>query len=72
MIDDAPKISLSNIKLASGPSYEMGQKVATRLSYGTALAKLAKNSARVIALDGDTKNSTYSDKIKQVNISIFI
>jgi transketolase len=40
--------------------------VATRFAYGTALAKLAEHNSRVIALDGDTKNSTYSDRIKKV------
>ena len=39
--------------------------VATRLAYGTALAKIAENNSRVIALDGDTKNSTFSDKLKK-------
>jgi transketolase len=29
------------------------------------LAKIAVNNNRVIALDGDTKNSTYSDKLKK-------
>ena len=41
-------------------------QVATRLAYGTGLAKLGKNNPRVIALDGDTKNSTYSIKLKVV------
>lgn len=62
--DDAPKVNLSNVKLAQPPAYKLGETVATRLAYGTALAKIAVNNARVIALDGDTKNSTYSDKLK--------
>lgn len=63
--DDAPKIDISNIQLASPPSYKLGEQVATRLAYGTALAKIAVNNDRVIALDGDTKNSTYSEKLKK-------
>lgn len=43
--------------------YLTGDKVATRQAYGTALAKLAQNNSRVIALDGDTKNSTFSNAI---------
>ena len=39
-------------------------EVATRAAYGTAIAKLAKGNPNVIALDGDTKNSTFSIKIK--------
>lgn len=36
------------------------------------LFQLAKNNARVIALDGDTKNSTYAEKIKTVDPTRFI
>jgi transketolase len=61
----APNVDISKITLASPPGYKLGESVATRLAYGTALAKLAVNNARVIALDGDTKNSTYSEKLKK-------
>lgn len=61
-----PHVDITNIKLSEPPAYEKGQKVATRLAYGTALVKIGKNNARVIALDGDTKNSTYSEKLKMV------
>lgn len=64
--DDAPVISIKNIRLQSPPAYKLGEAVATRLAYGTALAKIAANNNRVIALDGDTKNSTFSDKLKVV------
>ena len=47
------------------PAYTMGQEVATREAYGTALAKLAASSPRVVATDGDTKNSTFSERLKQ-------
>jgi len=50
-----PSVDLSNIKLADPPHRALGEKVATRLSYGEALVKLGKNNSRVIALDGDTK-----------------
>jgi len=66
IVDDAPVVDITNIKLSSPPSYKAGEKVATRFAYGTALAKIAANNSRVIALDGDTKNSTYSDKLKKV------
>lgn len=61
----APVVDINNITLASPPSYKLGEQVATRLAYGTALAKIAVNNPRVIALDGDTKNSTYSEKLKK-------
>ncbi len=64
-LDEAPKVDISKVSLATPPSYKMGEQVATRLAYGTALAKIAVNNDRVIALDGDTKNSTYSEKLKK-------
>ena len=44
------------------PEYTLGEKVATRAAYGTALAKLGAVNQRVVALDGDTKNSTFAEK----------
>lgn len=64
IIDDAPTVDISNIKLNTPPDYKPGDKVATRMAYGVALAKIAANNDRVIGLDGDTKNSTFSDKLK--------
>ena len=40
--------------------------MATREAYGNALAKLAKSCPQVVAIDGDTKNSTFSEKFKEV------
>jgi transketolase len=48
------------------PAYKLGQEVATREAYGTALAALAKTAPQVVALDGDVKNSTFADKFKEV------
>ncbi|KAF5304294.1 hypothetical protein FQR65_LT07986 [Abscondita terminalis] len=70
--EDAPIVDISNIKLSSPPAYKMGDQIATRVAYGTALAKIAENNSRVIALDGDMKNSTYSEKIKKVDPKRFI
>ena len=39
-------------------SYKKGDKVATRNAYGTALTSIGKVCDRIVALDGDTKNST--------------
>lgn len=72
LVDDAPNVDISNITLASPPNYKLGEQVATRLAYGTGLTKLAKSNPRVIALDGDTKNSTYAEKIKAVDPTRFI
>jgi len=62
----------SPITLSEPPSYSLGEMVATRLAYGTALVKLGANSKRVIALDGDTKNSTFSDKFRKAYPDRFI
>jgi transketolase len=47
------------------PSYKAGEQVATREAYGTALAKLGAADSRVVALDADVKNSTFSDKFEK-------
>lgn len=39
--------------------------MATRRAYGVALTKLGEASPRVVALDGDTKNSTFSETFKK-------
>jgi transketolase len=40
-----------------------GESVATREAYGEALVKAADRDSRIVALDGDTKNSTFSEKL---------
>jgi transketolase len=47
------------------PSYTLGEEVATREAYGVALAKLGEADSRVVALDADVKNSTFSDKFEK-------
>ncbi|KAM8930259.1 transketolase [Pelodytes ibericus] len=70
--EDAPAVSIKNIKLPSLPSFKLGEKVATRKAYGLALAKLGQANDRVIALDGDTKNSTFSDLFRKDHPARFI
>lgn len=70
--EDAPAVCIKNIKLSSPPSFKLGEKIATRKAYGIALAKLGKANNRVIALDGDTKNSTFSDMFKKEHPDRFI
>lgn len=43
-------------------NYNLGDKVATREAYGAALLRIGEADARVVAIDGDTKNSTFADK----------
>jgi len=44
------------------PDYSLDEEVATRGGYGTGLAKLGTANPDVVALDGDTKNSTYAEQ----------
>jgi transketolase len=50
---------------AAPPAYALGDMVATREAYGTALARLADVDPRVVALDADVKNSTFSDRLEK-------
>lgn len=54
-------------KPVAGPSYTIGDNVATREAYGTALVKLGDADVRVVALDGDVKNSTFSEKFEKAH-----
>ena len=51
------------VNLGISVSRKIGESVATREAYGDALAKLVEKNDRIVALDGDTKNSTYSEKL---------
>ena len=44
------------------PTYEVGEKVATRGAYGDALAWLGSIDERVVALDAEVGNSTYAER----------
>ena len=48
------------------PAYKIGDSVATREAYGTALAALGAIDRRVVALDADVKNSTFSERFEKV------
>jgi transketolase len=43
-------------------NYKPGDLVATREAYGTALVRIGEVDQRVVAMDGDTKNSTFAEK----------
>jgi transketolase len=44
------------------PTYEVGEKVATRAAYGDALAWIGSVDEKVVALDGEVGNSTYAER----------
>jgi len=43
-------------------SYNLGDKIATREAYGAALVRIGGANPAVVAMDGDTKNSTFAEK----------
>jgi transketolase len=49
------------------PDYKIGDMVATREAYGAAIAKLGSADPRIVALDADVKNSTFSEKFEAVH-----
>ncbi len=59
--------AVETAKPVAPPSYALGDLVATREAYGTALAKLGDADPRIVALDADVKNSTFSDKFEKVH-----
>jgi transketolase len=46
-------------------AYKLGDSVATREAYGAALARLGDGDDRIVALDADVGNSTFSDRFEQ-------
>jgi transketolase len=55
------------VKSLPTPAYHLGDSVATREAYGTALATLGGLDPRIVALDADVKNSTYSEKFEKLH-----
>ncbi|XP_077580348.1 transketolase-like protein 2 [Stigmatopora nigra] len=70
--EDAAPANLGLIAMATPPQYKKGDKMATRRAYGVALEKMGQASNRVVALDGDTKNSTFSDTFRKAFPDRFI
>ena len=48
------------------PAYKLGDLVATREAYGTALARIGAIDDRIVALDADVGNSTFTDRFEKV------
>ncbi|XP_006188868.1 transketolase-like protein 1 [Camelus ferus] len=71
-IEDSPQINITDIEMTSPPAYNIGDKMATRKACGLALAKLGHANDRVIVLDGDTRNSTFSEIFRKEHPERFI
>uniref|UniRef100_A0A6Q2XFL5 transketolase n=1 Tax=Esox lucius TaxID=8010 RepID=A0A6Q2XFL5_ESOLU len=71
-IEDTPPVSLRNVRMPSAPGYKQEEKISTRKAYGMALAKLGRYNERVVVLDGDTNNFTYSEIFKNEHPNRFV
>lgn len=73
---ELPTATLSQGEKAAGANIsinrKIGEHVATREAYGDALVKIAEKDPRVVALDGDTKNSTFSEKLLKAHPDRFL
>ncbi|MBI4084728.1 MAG: transketolase [Candidatus Levybacteria bacterium] len=72
-------VILNEVKNPKDPSltlrmteYKLGDQIATREVYGQVLAKLAETDSSIYALDGDVKNSTYSQDFLKAHPDRFI
>jgi transketolase len=55
----------------AAPDYALGQQIATREAYGKALARIAAVNPRLVAVDGDVKNSTFSEFLEKAHADRF-
>jgi transketolase len=54
------------------PGYTLGDSVATREAYGTALVRIGTADPRIVVLDADVGNSTFSEKFEKVAPERFV
>ena len=59
-------------RLPSPPAYEPESLVATRTAYGDALAALGASDPRIVALDADVGNSTFSRTFERAHPDRFV
>ena len=61
-LPDAPAAPQAAAKPVAPPEYQPADSVATREAFGAVLVKLGEANPKVVALDADVKNSTFTDK----------
>ena len=59
-------------RLPSPPAYERGSQVATRTAYGDAIAALGASDQRIVSLDADVGNSTFSQTFERAHPDRFV
>lgn len=62
-----PPVTPADYSKMPAPDYRLGDLIATREAWGTGLALLGSVDPRVVALDADVKNSTYSDRFEKAH-----
>jgi transketolase len=62
-----PPVTPADYSKMPAPAYALGDLVATREAWGTGLASLGGVDPRVVALDADVKNSTFSDRFEKAH-----
>lgn len=67
-----PESPTKTLASAPAPAYAIGDSVATREAYGHALAVLGTLDPRIVALDADVKNSTFSETFEKAHADRFI
>ncbi|KAL3280398.1 hypothetical protein HHI36_017882 [Cryptolaemus montrouzieri] len=70
--DAVPRVHLTDIKLASAPLYKFGDKLTTRAAFASALVKLGQTNPRILVLDADCKNTSYTNDFNVFDPSRFI
>jgi transketolase len=63
----APEAGEPDYSRMPPPAYKKGDQVATREAWGTALAALGGVDQRVVVLDADVKNSTFSERFEKAH-----
>lgn len=64
--------SCLGVQIASPLMYSLGQSIATRKAYGSALAEVGKICEQLVSLDAEVKNSTFAQTFEQVFPERFI
>lgn len=70
--DALPRVHLTDIKLASAPLYKFGEKFNNRTAFASALVKLGQMNPRIIVMDTDCQNVSYTHDFRIFDPSRFI
>ena len=66
MPEPAPQAAPAPTTPLPQPNFAVGKEVATREAFGQALAALGKLDPRIVAVDGDVENSTFTQDFQKV------